>query len=205
LKDLDLKDFFRLISSFSGLNIIVDPAVTGTVTMTMTSVPWDQALDIVLKNNQLGKELQGNVLRIAKLSTLQAEEAAVKDLQEAKNLTSDLIQKNLHSELHQGRCRGGDVDENAEFAGSDYSGTAPQCLDCRGSSSQFAKLDRLVHLSIHLPSRLRLKPVCSRPTSRSRVNWVTSLVLCLATRVRTGCREWVRWDRARLRGVRRRA
>ncbi len=74
LKDVDLKDFFRLIHEISGLNILVNPNVTGSVTTVLDNVPWDQALDIVLKNNGLGKVLEGNVLRIAKLETLMAEE-----------------------------------------------------------------------------------------------------------------------------------
>jgi len=74
LKDVDLKDFFRLIHEISGLNIIIDPNVSGSVTVVLDSVPWDQALDIVLKNNRLGKVLEGNVLRIAKVETLTAEQ-----------------------------------------------------------------------------------------------------------------------------------
>jgi type IV pilus assembly protein PilQ len=84
LKDVDLKDFFRLIHEISGLNIIVDKDVTGTITMVLTDVPWDQALDIVLKDNGLGKVLEGNVLRIAKVSTLTAEQAASTKLAEAR-------------------------------------------------------------------------------------------------------------------------
>src|SRR5262249_57204097 len=63
VRDMDLKDFFRFIADVSGLNIVLDPAVSGSVTLTLTDVPWDQALDIVLKNHGLGSELQGNVLR----------------------------------------------------------------------------------------------------------------------------------------------
>jgi type IV pilus assembly protein PilQ len=73
LKDVDLKDFFRLIHEISGLNILVDPNVTGSVTTVLDNVPWDQALEVVLKDNGLGKVLEGNVLRIAKLETLMAE------------------------------------------------------------------------------------------------------------------------------------
>jgi type IV pilus secretin PilQ/predicted competence protein len=74
LKEVDLKDFFRLIHEVSGLNVVVDPNVSGTVTLVLDSVPWDQALEIVLKHNGLGKVLEGNVLRIAKLETLGAEQ-----------------------------------------------------------------------------------------------------------------------------------
>jgi type IV pilus assembly protein PilQ len=74
LKDVDLKDFFRLIHEISGLNILVDPNVTGSVTTVLDNVPWDQALDIVLKDNDLGRVLEGNVLRISRLDTLMAEQ-----------------------------------------------------------------------------------------------------------------------------------
>jgi type IV pilus assembly protein PilQ len=73
LKDVDLKDFFRLIHEISGLNVVLDPNVTGTLTIVLDDVPWDQALDIVLKNNDLARELEGNVLRIATVDTLKKE------------------------------------------------------------------------------------------------------------------------------------
>ena len=70
LKDVDLRDFFRLIHEISGLNVVLDPAVKGTLTIVLDEVPWDQALDIVLQNNGLDKQLNGNVLRIATRDTL---------------------------------------------------------------------------------------------------------------------------------------
>jgi type IV pilus assembly protein PilQ len=73
LKDVDLKDFFRLIHEISGLNVVLDPEVHGTLTVVLDDVPWDQALDIVLKNNDLARELEGNVLRIATVDTLKKE------------------------------------------------------------------------------------------------------------------------------------
>lgn len=73
LKDVDLKDFFRLIHEISGLNVVLDPNVHGSLTVVLDDVPWDQALDIVLKNNELARELEGNVLRIATVETLKRE------------------------------------------------------------------------------------------------------------------------------------
>ncbi|MGA7293025.1 MAG: type IV pilus secretin PilQ, partial [Terriglobales bacterium] len=73
LKDVDLKDFFRLIHEISGLNVVLDPMVHGTLTIVLDDVPWDQALDIVLKNNDLSRQLDGNVLRIATVETLRKE------------------------------------------------------------------------------------------------------------------------------------
>jgi type IV pilus assembly protein PilQ len=91
LKDVDLKDFFRLVHEISGLNIIVDPNVTGNVTLVLDAVPWDQALDIVLKNNRLGKTLEGNVLRIARVETITAEQEAATKLAAAREEAQPLV------------------------------------------------------------------------------------------------------------------
>jgi type IV pilus assembly protein PilQ len=84
LKDVDLKDFFRLIHEISGLNVVLDPAVKGSLTIVLDEVPWDQALDIVLQNNSLDKQLNGNVLRIATRSTLKNEAETQRDLERAQ-------------------------------------------------------------------------------------------------------------------------
>ena len=85
-KDLDLKDFFRLIHEISGLNVVLDPSVKGSVTIVLDDVPWDQALAIVLDNNGLACTLQGNVLRIATLDTMKVEAEARRAQQEAQAL-----------------------------------------------------------------------------------------------------------------------
>ncbi len=84
LKDVDLKDFFRLIHEISGLNVVLDPNVKGTLTIVLDEVPWDQALDIVLINNGLDKQLNGNVLRVATRDTLKKEAETARDLQKAQ-------------------------------------------------------------------------------------------------------------------------
>jgi type IV pilus assembly protein PilQ len=84
LKDVDLKDFFRLIHEISGLNVVLDPNVKGTLTIVLDEVPWDQALDIVLINNGLDKQLNGNVLRVATKDTLKKEAETARDLQKAQ-------------------------------------------------------------------------------------------------------------------------
>ena len=84
LKDVDLKDFFRLIHEISGLNVVVDPAVRGSLTLVLDDVPWDQALDIVMRNNNLDKQLEGNVLRVATKETLKKEAESRRDLAKAE-------------------------------------------------------------------------------------------------------------------------
>jgi type IV pilus assembly protein PilQ len=91
LKDVDLRDFFRLIHEISGLNVVVDPAVKGSLTIVLDDVPWDQALDIVLKNNDLDKQLDGNVLRIATKDTLKKEADQNRELAKAQAEAADVV------------------------------------------------------------------------------------------------------------------
>src|SRR5438270_12762177 len=91
LKDVDLKDFFRLIHEISGLNIVLDPNVKGSLTIVLDDVPWDQALDIVLKNNGLDRQLEGNILRIATVETLRKEADARRAQLEAEALAVDKV------------------------------------------------------------------------------------------------------------------
>src|SRR6202043_1049340 len=91
LKDVDLRDFFRLIHEISGLNVVLDPQVKGTLTIVLDEVPWDQALDIVLQNNGLDKQLHGNVLRIATLDTIKKEADTARDVRKAENDAQEMV------------------------------------------------------------------------------------------------------------------
>ena len=86
LVDADIKQVFRLFHDLSGLNFVLDPSVNGRVTIVVDNVPWDQALDLILKNNSLDKTLEGNVIRIASTNKLAQEAAQRKQLKEAKEL-----------------------------------------------------------------------------------------------------------------------
>ena len=91
LVDADIKQVFRLFHEISGLNFVLDPSVTGRVTIVLDRVPWDQALDIILKNNGLDKVLENNVVRIASTQKLAQEAASRKQLKEAKELEVEPI------------------------------------------------------------------------------------------------------------------
>ena len=91
LVDTDIKQIFRLFHEISGLNFVLDPAVDGKVTIVLDQVPWDQALDIILKNNGLDKQMENNVVRIAPTSKLATDAAARKQLKEAKDLEVEPI------------------------------------------------------------------------------------------------------------------
>jgi type IV pilus assembly protein PilQ len=74
LKDADVKDVLRTFSALTQLNIVLDPSVGGSVTVELREVPWDQALDLILRINGLDYVLENNVLRVAPISKLQAEQ-----------------------------------------------------------------------------------------------------------------------------------
>jgi len=63
-KEIDMRDFFRFIADISQMNIIIDPAVKGTLTLKMRDVPWDQVLDLVCRTYGYGYEVSGNVIDV---------------------------------------------------------------------------------------------------------------------------------------------
>lgn len=92
-KDIDIKDLFRFIADISGLNVILDPGVKGTVTLKLTDVPWDQALDLITRNQGLGYTIEGNVIRIAPYSKIEQEEKARARIEQERMLSAPLVTK----------------------------------------------------------------------------------------------------------------
>lgn len=90
LRDADLVETLRSFAVMSGLNIVIQPGVSGTVTMELRDVPWDQAFEQILKINGLSYEVEGNIMRIAPVSVLQTEAAQRRDLERAKALSVPL-------------------------------------------------------------------------------------------------------------------
>jgi type IV pilus assembly protein PilQ len=76
-KDADIKNVFRLLAEVSGLNIVVTNDVNRKVTLRLVEVPWDQALDLLIDTNGLGKEQIGNVVRISTAGQLKTERDAL--------------------------------------------------------------------------------------------------------------------------------
>ncbi|MGH9140506.1 MAG: type IV pilus secretin PilQ [Vicinamibacterales bacterium] len=86
----DLRAVLRTFAEISGLNIVIDPAVQGTVDVALRDVPWDQALDIILRGNKLGYSVDGTIVRIAPNTVLKSEEDERKALLDAQNDASQL-------------------------------------------------------------------------------------------------------------------
>ena len=82
----DVTEVLRTFAQISGLNIVVQPGVSGTVTAELENVPWDQAFEEVLKINNLGYEREGNVIRIAPNDVLRREAQERQQLAQARAL-----------------------------------------------------------------------------------------------------------------------
>ena len=90
-QNADLRAVLRTFAEISGLNIVIDPQVEGSVDVALTDVPWDQALDIILRANQLGYQVDLTVVRIAPLTTLADEEQQRRKLAEEQALAGELV------------------------------------------------------------------------------------------------------------------
>jgi type IV pilus assembly protein PilQ len=86
----DLRAVLRTFAEISGLNIVIDPAIQGTVDVALRDVPWDQALDIILRANKLGYMVDGTIVRIAPLNVLADEESQRRKLGEEQALAGTL-------------------------------------------------------------------------------------------------------------------
>jgi type IV pilus assembly protein PilQ len=97
-QDIETRAVLQLLADASGQNIVVSDSVRGSVTLRLQNVPWDQALDIVLRTKGLDKRKQDNVIIVAPSDELAAREkaelAARKDIQELAPLRSEFVQVN---------------------------------------------------------------------------------------------------------------
>ena len=97
-QEIETRAVLQLLADASGQNIVVSDSVTGNVTLRLQNVPWDQALDIVLRTKGLDKRKQDNVIIVAPQEELASREkadlAAKKDIQELAPLRSEYLQVN---------------------------------------------------------------------------------------------------------------
>jgi type IV pilus assembly protein PilQ len=97
-QDIDVRSVLQLLADTSGQNIVVSDSVTGNLTLRLQNVPWDQALDIVLRTKGLDKRRQDNVIIIGPTEELatreKAELAAHKEVQDLSPIRSEYMQVN---------------------------------------------------------------------------------------------------------------
>ncbi len=97
-QDIEVRSVLQLLADFTGTNIVVSDTVSGNLTLRMQNVPWDQALDIVLKTKGLAKRENGNVMLIAPSEEITGREKleleSQRQIEELAPLYSDFIQIN---------------------------------------------------------------------------------------------------------------
>jgi type IV pilus assembly protein PilQ len=97
-QDIEVRSVLQLIADFTGLNVVVSDSVSGNLTLRLKNVPWDQALDIILKTKGLAMRETGNVLLIAPTEEIAAREKleleAQQQVQELAPLRTEFIQVN---------------------------------------------------------------------------------------------------------------
>jgi type IV pilus assembly protein PilQ len=98
----DLRAVLRSFAEISGLNIVIDPNVQGSVDVALRDVPWDQAFDIILRANKLGYAVDGTIVRIAPLTTLAGEEKERGDLATAQSNAGQLITRTFSLSYSKG-------------------------------------------------------------------------------------------------------
>jgi len=90
LNDADIRDVLRTFAQLTGLNIAIDPQVSGRVTVNFQNIPWDQAFEIILKQNGLGFVQEGNVIRVGTLERLEKEQEQIRRFAEQERLNVDM-------------------------------------------------------------------------------------------------------------------
>lgn len=90
VRDTPIRDIISIIAEQSGANIILTEEVAGTISLKLKQIPWDQILMIVMRTKNLGYVRQGNILRVASLSALQAESKLAHDVLEAQKSAETL-------------------------------------------------------------------------------------------------------------------
>ena len=97
-QDIEIRAVLQLIADFTGINMVTSDTVQGSVTLRLQNVPWDQALDLILKTKALAKRKQGNVMLIAPSEEIAAREKqefeSQKQVDELAPLFSEVIQVN---------------------------------------------------------------------------------------------------------------
>ncbi len=113
-QDIEVRSVLQLIADFTDLNLVASDTVGGNVTLRLQNVPWDQALDIVLKAKGLDKRLEGNVLTVAPAAEIAAREREQlenqKQIRELAPVYTDLVQINYADAAEIAKVLQGDSD-----------------------------------------------------------------------------------------------
>lgn len=128
-QNIEVRAVLQLLADFNGMNLVTSDTVTGNLTLRLKNVPWDQALDIILKTKGLDKRVNGNVMLVAPAAEIAAREKqeleARKQLVELEPLYSEIIEINF--------AKASDLADILQSAQSGAEGVAKGFLSDRGS------------------------------------------------------------------------
>lgn len=152
-QDIDVRSVLQLIADFNGLNLVASDSVTGRITIRLQNVPWDQALDIILKTKGLDKRRNGNVIMIAPAEEIAAREKleiqANQQVEQLAPLQTEYIQlsyakaEDIQTLITSGRNNGGGGNANGG-GGVNGDANVGSLLSSRGTMSIDARTNTLI-------------------------------------------------------------
>lgn len=144
-QNIEVRSVLQVIADFTGMNIVASDSVQGNITLRLKDVPWDQALDVIMKNKGLDMRKSGNVISIAPAEELAAKEKAaleatlaIEDLEQLK--TEAFTLKYQKAEDFKKLLNGGSA---TSASSSNTSGSGNRILSKRGSVSSDARTNTL--------------------------------------------------------------
>ena len=148
----DISNVLRLIAEVSGFNIVIGDGVKSKVTMKLVSVPWDQALDMILKMNGLGKIKQGNILWIDSLANIAKQEDETARAKDAKTKAEDLVDRVFYIRNLQATELMTALRQNLSSRGLMQISQGTNALIVRDTESKMAVLKQLIDgLDLEVP------------------------------------------------------
>lgn len=115
-QNIDVRALLQLLADFSGYNILVSDSVTGTISLKLNNVPWDQALQIILNSKGLGMRRDGNVIRIAPVSELSALSKMEQDSKRAQEAVEPIDSLTIRLKYAQAASVQGMLQQNSSNA-----------------------------------------------------------------------------------------
>jgi type IV pilus assembly protein PilQ len=148
----DISNVLRLIAEVSGFNIVIGEGVKSKVTMKLVSVPWDQALDMILKMNGLGKIKQGNILWIDSLSNIAKQEDEEARAKDAKGKAEELVDRVFYIRNLQAQELLTSLKQNLSPRGIMQMSQGTNALVVRDTETKMAILKQLIEgLDLQVP------------------------------------------------------
>ncbi len=149
-QDIEVRSVLQLLADFTGLNVVVSDTVSGNLTLRLRNVPWDQALDIILRTKGLGKRQTGNVILIAPAAEIanaeRLELEAAQQIRELEPLQIEYIEVNYAdaNDLVGILTSGGEEASLLDERGSIVTDARTNTLIVRATASQIGEIRSLV-------------------------------------------------------------